>query len=149
MKDLSKTNFFGRLFKREVNTDEKIEIYDNAIKAEKNGIGKIEGKYKTTRLEKFLNWWDKGNTITRLPIHHRMEEIEEVAYVYNEMRFDENGKKVTNKELQRAFKERLHSDAQLDDEDKEKFSESQREELRDLVEGHEDTILTEEEENEI
>ena len=44
--DLSRTNIISRLFRREVNFNEKTLINDKAVEAAENGIGKVEGEFK-------------------------------------------------------------------------------------------------------
>lgn len=135
MKELSKTSFFGRLFRQEVNTDEKIEIYNNAIKAERYGIGKIRGEYETSKLEKFFNKITRREETAKFPIY-KAEDVYEVASEYNKMGYDKDGNKLTKKEVNKTFKERLKADSGLEEDDKNKLSDEQKMELKDLVKAH-------------
>lgn len=143
MQDLSKAGFFGRLFKQEVNTDEKLEIYNNAIKSEKHGLGRIRGEYKPSRLERFFNKITGKDETVKFPIY-KAEDVYEVASMYNEMGYDKDGNKLEAKDVKKSFKKRLRADRKLEEDDKNKMSYEQKMELKDLVKAHKSPIQQEE-----
>ena len=86
-KEMSKVNIIKRLFKRELNNNEKCELLLKAKKAEELGIAKTEGEYKVNAIEKILGKF--GGTL-RLP--EPSDAQIEAAYKYNENRDKENFK---------------------------------------------------------
>lgn len=85
--EMSKVNIFKRLFKRELNNNEKSELLAKAKKAEKLGIAQVEGEYKINTIEKVIG--KLGGTL-RLP--EPSDAQVEAAYKYNENRDKEDFK---------------------------------------------------------
>lgn len=86
-KEMSKVNVFKRLFKRELNNNEKSELLAKAKKAEKLGIAQVEGEYKINTIEKLIG--KLGGTL-KLP--EPSDAQIEAAYKYNENRDKEDFK---------------------------------------------------------
>ncbi len=81
-KDLSKTNIFANLFKKEVNQSEKFAIMERGRIAERYGFGKLTGEVKYSIASKIMSWI-KREPLKRLP---SIEEQHEAALAYNAYR---------------------------------------------------------------
>ncbi len=151
MEDLSKAGLFSRIFRQEVNTDEKLQMYNNAIKAERYEIGKIHGEYKPSRLENFFRKLTGREETAKFPIY-KEEDVIDAAYAYNEMAYDKDGNKLKKKEVVKSFKEMLRANAELDneldEEAKGQLTDEQLREVKNLVKAHKDPVKTVEEEQE-
>lgn len=90
LKDLSKTNIFSRLFKSEVNNEEKFKIMNKATIAERYGIGKKDGNYKPGIISRLIS------KITKDPIKQMptIEQMQEAATMYNKLRDEEKTNKI-------------------------------------------------------
>jgi len=151
MEDLSKAGLFSRIFRQEVNTDEKLQMYNNAIKAERYEIGKIHGEYKPSRLESFFRKLTGREETAKFPIY-KEEDVIDAAYAYNEMAYDKDGNKLKKKEVVKSFKEMLRANAELDneldEETKGQLTDEQLREVKNLVKAHKDPVKHVEEEQE-
>lgn len=65
-KDLSKSGLFARIFRKEVNEEEKIEMISRARTANRNSIADIRGEYKPDRVSRFMNWI-RGEETVKMP----------------------------------------------------------------------------------
>ncbi len=99
-KELSKVSIFGRIFKKELNNNEKNELLLRAKKASEKDIASVNGNYK-------INWKEKifgrfGGTL-RMPEATDIQE--EAAYEYNKNIYGKNGKEF--KESMKVAKENM------------------------------------------
>lgn len=65
-KDLSKSGLFARIFRKEVNEEEKIEMISRARTANRNSMADIRGEYKPDRVSRFMNWI-RGEETVKMP----------------------------------------------------------------------------------
>ena len=98
-KDLSKASLFARIFKREINASEKVEMLDRASVGERYAIARQEGEYKPDRISRIVGFV----TRTKVPLlSDKISSLQEVATAYNELR--DNGKTKTHKEFEHSLK---------------------------------------------
>ena len=119
-KDLSKSSILKRIFRREVNSDEKYEMMKKARVGERYGIAKTEGEYEPDKKSRLISFLSR-NKIQKLPT---MKETIEVAELYNEMR--DNAAKKDDKDFKESLKAKTKG-----------FSEAQLTELKELKESQE------------
>lgn len=100
-KDLSKASIFARIFKREMNDKEKMQIFEKASKAVRYGLAKTEGTYKPNWKAKLLGAIT-GNKVPKIaPVGIENDQI--VAEAYNKM-LDENRVNVDSGEFKQNLK---------------------------------------------
>lgn len=100
MKELSKTRFWDRMFKRDkniLNEQEKVKILERGIKSERYGIGEITGEYKQSFSAKLINLL-KGKRLPTVPVH-KIDSLHKVASIYNNARYDESGKAIVSSDI--------------------------------------------------
>ena len=90
--DLSEASFLNRIFRREINAKQKVEMLNRALVGERYNIAKSTGEYKIDKVSKFMSRLT-GNKVPLL--EDKINSQWKVAEVYNEL-LDEN--KVTDKE---------------------------------------------------
>lgn len=147
LKDLSKASIWERLRRKEINRKEKAILGEKIFKTERYGIAKATGEYKESWKEKILGIFRRKKAF---PIPNR-KDMETVAYEYNQMAYDEEGNKVTKKELEDKFKQRLKANKEIvrnNPFDSDKLTKGQKEEIKDLIAEHTDPTTTENEEKE-
>ena len=82
-KDLSKFNIFSRIFKKEINAQDKVEMLDRASIGERYAIAKQEGEYKPDKLSKFVAFF----TRKKVPLlSDKIANEQEIATEYNTIR---------------------------------------------------------------
>ena len=91
-KDLSKSSILKRIFKREIDAEEKFTMVKMARVGERYGVAKAKGEYKPTITSRVISFLTR-NSIPKLPT---MEETIEVAEKYNKAR--DNGFRESLKE---------------------------------------------------
>ena len=123
--DLSKSSILKRIFRREVNSDEKYEMMKKARVGERYGIAKTEGEYEPDKKSRLISFLSR-NKIQKLPT---MKETIEVAELYNEMRTNDKDDKKTDAEKDK-FRNSLKTKTKG-------FSEAQLTEFKELKESQE------------
>ena len=90
--DLSEASFLNRIFRREINAKQKVEMLNRALVGERYNIAKSTGEYKIDKVSEFMSRLT-GNKVPLL--EDRINSQRKVAEVYNEL-LDED--KVTDRE---------------------------------------------------
>lgn len=136
MDDLSKASLWDRIRRKEVNEKQKIQLCKNAARAERWGLGEVQGQYNPparTLKEKFFAWRNK-NKMKALPMRDK-NALHEIALEYNKMAYDKDGNKRTKREVKSKYNE-FKDRVKIDDK---KLSVEQQQawrELRQLVNAH-------------
>lgn len=112
--DLSEASFLNRIFRREINAKQKVEMLNRALVGERYNIAESTGEYKIDKVSEFMSRLT-GNKVPLL--EDKINSQWKVAEVYNEL-LDEN--KVTDKEkFMRGLKANIKgarlSEEQLDE----------------------------------
>ena len=102
MDSLSKVSLIKRLFKKELNNEEKFKIVTLAKNAEKNGIATTSGEYKLDWKEKFISKLTKQR-----PMALASSAEMEAAYEYNKNLYGKTGDDF--KESMKVSKENMTS----------------------------------------
>ena len=151
MEDLSKVKFWDRFRRKEVNLDEKTEIYKKAVIAKKCKIGQIEGKYEPLgKIRKLFNRIRKSNKQLPTPETIEQEFLAEphmIAKEYNKIAYDKDGNKVTQENALNGFRERVRTSRNLDENDENRLSEDQEIGVYQLIKNHTDSVEQKSEES--
>ncbi len=102
-KELSKVNLFNRIFKRELNSQEKYKMIIRASAAQSKDIAEVDGEYKIGAMEKFISKFTRKQPMA-LPTRAEIE----AAYAYNENIYGKNRKEF--KDSMKIAKEQISKD---------------------------------------
>lgn len=93
MNDVSKANLWNRIFRREIDANDKQKMFQQAVKAERYGVGKIEGEYEPSRVESIINFAKEffGRETPKMPIY-KQEDMAKVFEQYQDLKHDSTGK---------------------------------------------------------
>ncbi len=140
MEDLSKGSFLNRILKMEVNAKEKMKICRSAMLAKRRGIAEIRGEYSPKLSERISGWITrkKNMGIKGLFPVRNVDKAHALALEYDNMAYDDDGNKVTKKQLEKAFKDRLKDNKEMEKGDENKLSFRQKRKLKSMVKDYTD-----------
>ena len=106
--EISKTNIFKRLFRREMNQEEKFELLNRARRKERYGLATLEGEYKPDIISRTIGRLFGKKEKSFLTI----DQMHEVANVYDILRDNGETEKISDKK----WRDELHvSEEQLEE----------------------------------
>ena len=144
---LSEVSFWDRVFRREINLDQKLQMCKNAVNAKRWELGEIKGEYSPLKAKAerfFCKIFGREKVALPAKFHNKVD-AEIIATEYNAMAYDGDGNKLTTEKVRKAFKERIQLNRELVETSENKLSVEQRKGLRDLVKEHTDSISEQEE----